>query len=358
MKRQLSSFDFYVISSELKEFIGNHIEKIYQINRNDLIIKVKNIKKRQKNTIFIRNGEFITITNKKFETPLKPTNFVMTLRKYISNGVIAEINQYEFDRILEIKINKGPLDFYLIFEFFSKGNIIILDSNKKIILPLIKQKWASRTIRGREIYNPPPSQINPFNLKKIEFIDLLNKSKTDLVRTLAVNINLSGSISEEICYRAKVDKNIKIKDIDDTIIDKVFNALNEFLIIFKNKDFKPVIIKKEDIVIDVIPFFYSIYENNNYEEVNSFVKSLDMIFDINKIEDKKDTVTNTKIGKLNRQYKQQKEIIEKFKKDIDLKKIEGDVIYLNYDKVKDILFEISNILDEKDKIEVIKNINE
>ena len=129
MKRQLSSFDFYVISSELKEFIGNHIEKIYQINRNDLIIKVKNIKKRQKNTIFIRNGEFITITNKKFETPLKPTNFVMTLRKYISNGVIAEINQYEFDRILEIKINKGPLDFYLIFEFFSKGNIIILDSN-------------------------------------------------------------------------------------------------------------------------------------------------------------------------------------------------------------------------------------
>ena len=120
MKRQLSSFDFYVISSELQELIGNRIEKIYQINQSDLIIKIKNITKKQKESIFIRNGELILITNEKFEAPLNPSNFAMTLRKYLVNGVIAEIKQHEFDRILEIKICNKNTEFSLILEFFSK----------------------------------------------------------------------------------------------------------------------------------------------------------------------------------------------------------------------------------------------
>ena len=56
-------------------------------------------------------------TKRQIETPLKPTTFAMTLRKYLMNGRITEIVQHEFDRIIKIKISKskchGKLKFVL-----------------------------------------------------------------------------------------------------------------------------------------------------------------------------------------------------------------------------------------------------
>ena len=58
MKRQLSSFDIYIINTELQEYIGYNIEKIYQISRDEIIIKIKNIQTKNKESIYIRNNGF------------------------------------------------------------------------------------------------------------------------------------------------------------------------------------------------------------------------------------------------------------------------------------------------------------
>ena len=89
MKRKLSSFDLYVIVSELQEYIGYNIEKIYHISRSEIVIKIKNLKTKNKVSLYIKNSEYMSITNKQFETPLKPTTFAMTLRKYLTNGRIS-----------------------------------------------------------------------------------------------------------------------------------------------------------------------------------------------------------------------------------------------------------------------------
>ena len=47
MQRQLSSFDLFVIVSELQELKENYIDQIYQLTRNELLIRVKNIKTKQ-----------------------------------------------------------------------------------------------------------------------------------------------------------------------------------------------------------------------------------------------------------------------------------------------------------------------
>ncbi len=96
MKRQLSSFDIYVITSELQEIVGSYIDKTYQLTRDEFLIKINNRKTKQKESIFVRNGELLCITPKKFETPLKASTFAMTLRKYILNGKITAITQHEF----------------------------------------------------------------------------------------------------------------------------------------------------------------------------------------------------------------------------------------------------------------------
>jgi len=217
MQRRLSSFDIYVIVSELQKLKGSYIDKIYQLTRSELLIRIKNIQTKEKESIYIRNGDFLSVTQKELKTPQRPTMFAMALRKYLQNGRITEISQHEFDRIIIVKIGKKEGEYSLVIEFFSDGNIILTNPEGKIILPLIRQAWAHRSIKGREPYTPPPSQINPFNLSKEQFTDLLKESNADIVRTLAVNVNLSGPIAEEICIRGNIDKKLKIDGIEQNV---------------------------------------------------------------------------------------------------------------------------------------------
>ena len=52
MQRGLSSFDIYVIVSELQELLGSYIDKTYQLTRDELLIKVNNRKIKQKESIY------------------------------------------------------------------------------------------------------------------------------------------------------------------------------------------------------------------------------------------------------------------------------------------------------------------
>lgn len=357
MQRKLSSFDIYVIVNELQYLVGSNIDKIYQLTRNELLIRIRNIKTKKKNSIYIKNGELLSVTKKEFEVPLKPSTFAMTLRKYLQNGRISKITQHEFDRIIKLKISKKEGEYTLVIELFSNGNIILVDPVDKIILPLIRQSWAHRSVKGREPYVPPPSQINPFNLDIKKFTELLNESNSDIVRTLAVNINLSGLIAEEICTIAKVDKTLKIEDIESKTIAKLFDAITEFLGYFKGKKFEPVLVKKDNEFVDILPFRFGSYKNVTFEKVESFSIGLEEIIKTKKVEKKIDTEIEKLIGKLNRQLLQQEETIKKLEKEIESKKLEGDLVYLNYQEVEKLLNEITEILELKDKENKISEIN-
>ena len=358
MQRKLSSFDIYVTVSELQELMDSYIEKIYQISRSEILIRIKDIKIKERRNIYIRNGGFLSVTTKEFEKPTQPSVFAMTLRKYLSNGIIKSISQHEFDRIIVIKIGKKEGEYSLIIEFFSDGNIILVDPNGKIILPLIRQSWAHRKVSGKQEYSFPPAQTNPFELDKEKLKILLKESNADVVRTLAVNVNLSGAIAEEICIRAGVDKNINIKDVNDKIISDIFNSLKSFLNIFKEKKFKPVHVKKDDEIIDILPFKFESYRGFIFEDTKSFTKGLE-VFISKKPEPViiKESKIDKTIGKLNRQLKMQKDAVVRLKKEIVEKKIKGDLIYLHYQEIEQLLKEIENVLDLKDKEEEVKRIN-
>ena len=99
MQRKLSSFDIYVITSELQNFIGYHVEKIYQLSRSEILIRIKNIKTKQKDSLFIKNGDFICKTITPLETPSKPSTFAITLRKYLQNGKISDISPVSYTHL-------------------------------------------------------------------------------------------------------------------------------------------------------------------------------------------------------------------------------------------------------------------
>ncbi len=358
MKRQLSSFDLYIITSELQEYLDYIIEKIYQISNDEIVIKIKNLKTKDKQLLYIKNLEIIAVTNKKFENPLKPTTFAMTLRKYLTNGKISKISQHEFDRIIEIKVIRKNTEYSLIIEFFSKGNIILLNSEKKIILPLKTQFWSHRIIKNNEIYLYPPSQLNPFKLSEEKFLNIIKESKSDLVRTLALNINLSGNIAEELCEKTEINKNKKIYELNQKEIRKIYDELIKLLNIFIKKKFSPVLVLKDKEIFDILPFKFKSYKTYEFIRVDSYITALEKFIIFEKIDVQKTKKFNEIIEKLKRRINQQQKTIEKLKKKIKEKKIQGEIIYLNYDKCDEIIKDISNILKEKNKENEIKRINE
>ena len=357
MMRSLSSFDIYVIVYELQRIINYHVEKIYQISNDEIIIKIKNPENREKEILYIRNGKFICLTKRIFETPTKPSVFAMTLRKYLQNGRISEITQQDFDRIIKIKIRKAEGEYTLVIELLSQGNIVLVDPDGDIILPLIQQRWAHRTLKGREHYTPPPAQINPFELDYDEFKKIILESDADLVRTLAVKLHLSGIIAEELCVRANIEKSLK--QFDEEILNKIYIELKEFLKKFINRDFKPVFVKKDAEIIDILPFSFQSYIKVSFEEIETMVSGLEIFIDKkeeSKDEEKKQSEIDKIIGKLERQLHQQEESIENIKNRIKKKKLEGDLIYLHYQDCEELLKEINAIFREKDKQKLIEEI--
>ena len=357
MKRGLSSFDIYVIVSELQDTVGSYIDKIYQITRDELLIRINNKKNNQSEFIFIRNGGLLCTTQKRFDVPKTPSMFAMTMRKYLLNGQISGISQHEFDRVIKLKIRKKEGEFILVFELFANGNIILVDPKGKIILPLIKQQWAHRSIRSNEMYVPPPSQMNPFNLTMETFLDFLKKSKKDLVRTLAVDLNLSGTYAEEICFRAAFDKNSSIDELGEDSIKKIYFELQEFLSIFKNKKFQATLVKEDGKIIDILPIPFESYKNYDFGKTDSFCRGLQEFVQVEKPITPELSKYQKKIEKLQRQLAQQRETIEDFRKKIKQKKIEGDIIYLNFQVIQALLNEITLLLDQKEKKEGIQQIN-
>jgi len=358
MERGLSSFDIYVIVSELKELRGCFVEKIYQLSRDEILLRVQQKTEGQKESLFIRNGELFCRTQRSFDAPEKPSLFAMTLRKYLLNGKISDITQHEFDRIIQIKIGRKEGDYTLVCELFSKGNIILLNPEGRIIRPLITKEWASRVIRSGEIYRPPPSQTNPFHLSEQEFNELLSKSSKDLVRTLATSVNLSGMYAEELCTRAGVDKTTKTKIIDIGTMKKLYEELQKLLSVFLEKNIHPMFVKKEGIIIDILPFPFLSYTAIDYEPTASYSKGLELFIPDRKIQKPQETAYLKNIEKLRRQQIQQQELIEVFKKNIEQKKRDANLLYLNFQLCEKLLQEIAVLLRQKEKNDAINNIRQ
>ena len=354
MVRGLSAIDIYVIVSEMQTLVGAYIDKIYQPTRDELLIKLNT--KSSKETIYVKNSELVCLTSKTFTMPKQPSTFAMTCRKYITNGIITAITQQEFDRIVRIHIQKKEGIYQLVFELFKNGNILLINPDETIQLPLIKQQWSQRTLRSHEPYTPPPSQHHLLHLSKDQFFSLIKNSNKDLVRTLAVSVNLSGFYAEELCYQAQIPKTTKPKDLTDDQSATLYTSLQQLQQKLQTKAFSPLLVKKDDKIIDVLPFAVNHYLDADFESIPLFAEGLDQFISLPPPRD--NIKQQEQVKKLQRQLDQQIKKLDDFTQKIQDKKREGDLLYLHFSALEALLQDITNTLSQKEKQDDIQRINE
>ncbi|WP_405307752.1 ribosome rescue protein RqcH, partial [Methanobrevibacter sp.] len=256
------------------------------------------------------------------------------------------------DRVVEIRVKKDKY-YTIIVELFDKGNIILLDDENNIILPLKRKHWSNRDISSkREYVFPEERGINPINISENDFTELFeNNSDSDVVRTLARN-GLGSLYAEEVIARAneitEIDKNTVNNNLTEEQLKGLYEGFKKLFDNLKNESIKPQIVKS-DSKEDVIPLDLMKYDSFEKTYYNTFNEACDEFYskkvntDIKQI---KENAWNKKVGKFEKRLKLQQETLDNFEKTIADSTFKGEVIYSNYTTIENIINVVNTARDK------------
>lgn len=331
--KSMSNVDIYTITNELDNLLQNaRVDKSFQPT-NDIVIIRFHVPKIGRVDLVIQSGVRIHTTQYPLENPINPPAFPMLLRKRIKGANVISVKQHDFDRVVEIKVKKDKY-YTLIIELFDKGNIILLDEDNNIILPLKRKQWSDRDISSKKEYKFPEKKgINPLTIKFDEFKEIINNSDKDIVRTLAGN-GFGSLYAEEIIFRTSIEKNTPTQNLTETEIKELFNSLKSIF----EENIKPQIIKtnKEDVVpLDLIQ-----YKESEKKYYDSFNEACDEFYSKklnNTLANIKESSWNKKVNKFEKRLKLQEKTVEEFKRTIEKSQEKGEIIYSNYLIIENII---------------------
>jgi predicted ribosome quality control (RQC) complex YloA/Tae2 family protein len=361
MKGELSSLDLYYLLKELKVAENSKIDKIFQKD-SKIIFQIHNATLGKRYLSVLLPG-FIWLTEKKEEFP-EAENFAMSLRKHLTNSRIISIKQREFERILELDIDSKGKEHKIYIELFRPGNVILCDSENKIIMAKEYKGFGSRLIRPNIKYDYPKKEFNFLELKEKDVVNLMEKSdKGSVVVTLAVNLGLGGLYSEELCTRAKIDK--KKTKLSEEEVKRLYSEIKKL-----TDCYSPSGYYEKNVLIDITPVEICSYNEKKHERSASFNESLAKYLDdftlsaeknrrLSRFENEKN-----KLISIIRNQETQIKGLEKSAEEVQEK---GEAIYSNYTHLNKILEDLAkarktySLKDIKEKLKghkMIKELNE
>jgi predicted ribosome quality control (RQC) complex YloA/Tae2 family protein len=350
--KAMSNVDVYAIVHELNELLKDaRVQKAYQPTKDTVIIRF-HVPGEGRVDVAFQAGLRLHTTQYPPENPKIPPSFPMLLRKHLKNGTVINVRQHNFDRILEMDIQKEHR-FTLVVELFSQGNIILLDEDNQIILPLKHRLAPGRKITSKMEYQYPEERgINPLKVQKENLKNLFMNSDSDLIRTLARS-GLGGLYSEEIFLRSGVNKKIPAAEVGEQEIEAIFQAIVKLFKPLKTFDFQPQIVKNDK--EDVLPLNLKMYQDYEIRTFESYNQAADEFYsskvgsDIKKVQE---DVWQAEVGKYEKRLRIQEETLHKFRETVEESKKKGNLLYSHYSEVQKILDIIHNAREKYSWMEI------
>ena len=214
------------IIAELKSIIGSKIDKIYEPDKNTIILGLYTQGKHFALTICIDSHNCrIHLTTHSRINPLVAPNFCMLLRKHLIGGRISNITMLGLERLVNIEIE--TLNEFneiekktIIVELMGKHSNIILTDKNNIIIDALRHLDSSnhsyRNILPSQKYTLPTSDKFDFTALK-NFEDFYNKiinMDGDLAKIISNQfIGFSKSFVEVSIEKCEINFNCK-KDLE------------------------------------------------------------------------------------------------------------------------------------------------
>ncbi|SFG33607.1 Predicted component of the ribosome quality control (RQC) complex, YloA/Tae2 family, contains fibronectin-binding (FbpA) and DUF814 domains [Halopelagius inordinatus] len=356
-KRELTSIDLAALVTELNRYEGAKVDKAYLYGDDLLRLRMRDFE-RGRVELLIEVGEIKRAHAAKPEhvpdAPGRPPNFAMMLRNRLSGADFAGVEQFEFDRILTFEFERGDENTKIVAELFGQGNIAVLDETGEVVRSLETVRLKSRTVAPGAQYEYPSSRLNPLTVGYDALKRQMDESDTDVVRTLATQLNLGGLYAEELCTRAGVEKTIPIEDAGDDEYRAIHGAMEELRETVKSGDFDPRVYVEDDSVVDVTPFPLEEHERDdlNSEAFDTFNDALDAYFHRLDLSDDEPEENDNRpdfeaeIAKKQRIIDQQEGAIEGFEEQAQEERRRAELLYANYELVDEVLSTVRGAREE------------
>ncbi len=341
-----------ILLSAIKTNLNNklkdgRIDKIYQPSKKNITITVRNNNYNHQLLISSDSRESrIQITDFDFENPQFPPDFCMLLRKYLMRGIIKDISQPKFERIMKIEIESYNNLYYMFIEIMGRYNNIILTNDNLLVLDAITRlsKDNKRNIYPGSQYEFPPGQDknNPLNVDKKSFF---NKIPSDFDKKVyhAIMFNFRGigpASSKEIGARANIDYNRKYNELSPNEKGKLYESFKNIFDSVKNNKYNPSIGLKNS-EIDYFSAFKLTYKDNIDKVIN--FKDTDQLFEYYyknylkdiELKEKKKELKGIVNGFLKKNNKKQNEFKDELKENenYELFKQKGELIKANLHQI-------------------------
>ncbi|MGQ3329506.1 ribosome rescue protein RqcH [Halorubrum sp. FL23] len=363
-KRELSSIDLGALVTELNRYEGAKVDKAYLYDDDLLRLKLRDFD-RGRVELMIEVGDIkrahVADADHVADAPGRPPNFAKMLRNRLSGADFAGVEQYEFDRILTFEFEREDQNTAIVAELFGQGNVAALDETGEVVGALSTVRLKSRTVAPGAQYEYPASRLNPLDVSLGGFKRHMRESDSDVVRTLATQLNLGGLYAEEVCTRAGVEKETPIDEATDDQLSALHDALSRIGERLRSGDVDPRVYEealddgsdaeseeRDPRVVDVTPFPLSEHEGVPSVGFDSFNAAVDEYFYRLEHEesDAGEAPTDAspsrpdfeeEIAKQERIIEQQQGAIEGFEEQAEAERERAELLYANYDLVDEVL---------------------
>ncbi|WP_256545064.1 ribosome rescue protein RqcH [Halobellus inordinatus] len=349
-KRELTSVDLAALVTELNRYEGAKVDKAYLYGDDLLRFRMRDFD-RGRVELILEVGDVkrahVADPERVPDAPGRPPNFAMMLRNRLSGADFAGVEQFEFDRILVFEFERGDENTRIVVELFGQGNVAVLDETGEVVQSLETVRLKSRTVAPGSQYEFPSSRLNPLTVSYDALARRMEDSDTDVVRTLATQLNLGGLYAEELCTRAGVEKTIPIEEAGDDEYRALHDAIEDLRTRLRSGDFDPRVYTDDDgAVVDATPFPLEEHERKGLdsEAYDTFNDALDEYFYRLELEGDEPEETGrerpdfeAEIEKKKRIIDQQEGAIEGFEEQADAERRRAELLYANYDLVDEVL---------------------
>ena len=265
MKQRISALDIQILAEELRAHLeGHRLSNIYNIADSSRQFLLKFNKPDSKFSVVVDCGLRIHLTDYDRPIPPGPSSFVVKLRKHLKSKRLSALRQVKNDRILVLQFADGL--FYLVLEFFSAGNVILLDENKKILsLQRIVHEHENKVGETYTMFDDSLFNVN----NSSQSADQTIKSKSydvELVRVWLEEAQSKFSLQSSMQADAmKVKQSSKKKALKPLTIHKLLLSKEPHLssdLLSKNLKMRKInpsspcieFLAKEDVLVDLLNY--------------------------------------------------------------------------------------------------------
>ena len=287
------AFDGIVLATlvqELKDtLVGGRIDKIYQIEKDELLLSVRNNSSAYK-LLLAANSSYprLHLSTLSKNNELQPPMFCMMLRKHLGGGRILDIVQPDFERIVELHIEAtnelgDKENKRLIIEIMGRHSNIILTKADGTILDSIKHisldKSSVREVLPNRTYVRPPSQNkrNPLHENVADFLKTLKEKELPTFKALYMSYNgLSPVVSHSICLASGVCDDSLANTLSNDDLMKLYTVFHNLMEKLHTNNFSPCIyLDEQELPMDfyTLPLsIYAPYKKQNFETISEMLE--------------------------------------------------------------------------------------